>query len=200
MILHQEEYISVFRKAFESYHPISKSSWKSVEQLIRFKKVAKGGFLLHAGQVARNIHFVCKGLFRAFYTDIEGNVYNKIFFLENDYPASTVSLLLSAPSVFSIEALEEGLVINLDFQKYRQLIDKHDDIKNFYISYIEKNWIIEKEQREIALVTQNATERYLSLQKKYPSLEKRVPQFHIASHLGITPTQLSRIRKDLATK
>jgi hypothetical protein len=44
---------------------------------------------------------------------------------------------------------------------------------------------------------ENATERYLKLRSKHPNIDQRIQQLHLASHLGITPTQLSRIRKEL---
>lgn len=68
---------------------------------------------------------------------------------------------------------------------------------DIYIAYLEKNWVIEKERIEVALILEDGTQRYLSYLDKYPNIEKRVAQHHIAAHLGITPTQLSRIRKNL---
>ena len=88
-------------------------------------------------------------------------------------------------------------IFNSRFKKYKQIIYKHDDLKIFYISYLEKNWVIENEKRQIAFATQTAMERYQTFLEEYPSLNKRVPQLHIASYLGVTPTQLSRIRKNL---
>ncbi|MFK8036907.1 MAG: Crp/Fnr family transcriptional regulator, partial [Crocinitomicaceae bacterium] len=93
--------------------------------------------------------------------------------------------------------LEDCILVKMNFKSYKRLIDENEDLKNFYISYIEQSWIIEKELKEISLVLENATERYLKFLNIYPDIEKRVAQHHIASHLGITPTQLSRIRKDL---
>ena len=106
------------------------------------------------------------------------------------------SLLRRIASDFSLAALEKSVLINLNYKKYKELISKNDDLKNFYIAYLEKNWVIEKEQREISLVMENATERYQALLQKYPNILQRVPQLHIASHLGITPTQL-RDRKSV---
>ena len=77
------------------------------------------------------------------------------------------------------------------------MINKYADLKDFYIAYLEQNWVIEKECIEVALILEDATQRYLKYLEKYPNIEKRVAQHHIASHLGITPTQLSRIRKNL---
>ncbi|MEG1238817.1 MAG: Crp/Fnr family transcriptional regulator, partial [Flavobacterium sp.] len=149
------------------------------------------------GEIAKNLHFIAKGILRAFITDRQGNFYNKNLFMENSFAGSKVSLMLQSPSDFTIEALEDSIIINLNYKKYILLINENEDLKNFYIAHLEKNWIIDKEQREVALVMQNATERYVNLLKKHPSIAERVPLLHIASHLGITPTQLSRIRKTL---
>jgi hypothetical protein len=51
------------------------------------------------------------------------------------------------------------------------------------------------EKRLVELISQNAKERYSALQKQIPEVDELIPQFHIASYLGITPVQLSRIRK-----
>lgn len=197
MEIEEEKYISELRTTFNRFSKISEESWFLIRSIIQFQSVKKGEIVLMAGQTAKNIHFICKGVMRTFYTDTQGNIYTKNIFLENSFPASKVSLLLNTPSKFSIEALEHSTLINFNFKVYKQLINENEDLKNFYISYIEQNWIIEKEEKEISLVMENASERYLSLLKKHPQLEKRVAQHHIASHLGITPTQLSRIRKAL---
>ena len=85
----------------------------------------------------------------------------------------------------------------MDFQKYKKLIDENEDLKNFYIGHLEQKWIIENEKRQISFAAENATSRYITFLRDYPTLPDRVPQWMIASYLGITPTQLSRIRKDL---
>ncbi|WP_232771633.1 Crp/Fnr family transcriptional regulator [Tenacibaculum sp. Bg11-29] len=193
----REKHISELRLKFESYAPISNESWLLIESIISFKQLEKDEILLRNGQVAKNVYFICKGAMRAYVTDYEGNIYNKNIFLENDFAGSTVSYLLKTPSNFTLEALEKTILISLDYKKYRQFIELNIDLKNFYIAYLENNWIIEKEQREVSLVMENATERYLKLLQKHPNIDQRIQKLHIASHLGITPTQLSRIRKNI---
>jgi CRP-like cAMP-binding protein len=197
MSLNQNKYFNDLKLKFESYAPISEQSWQLIENIIEIKSVKKGELLLRNGQVAKEIHFVAKGALRAFITDIQGNIYNKNIFLEGDFAGSTVSLIQQIPSDFAIESLEDSILININYKKYRELIFQNDDLKNFYIAYLERNWVIEKEQREISIVMENATERYLDLLSKHPDISERIALLHIASHLGITPTQLSRIRKSL---
>lgn len=200
MTFHKETYLNNLKNSIESYSPISEQSWKLIENITGFQTLKKGETLLQNGEIAKDLHFIAKGVLRAFITDEQGNFYNKNLFLENYIAGSKVSLMLQKPSNFTIEALEDSIVININYKKYMELIYQNDDLKNFYIAHLEKNWIIEKEEREVALVMQNATERYVSLLEKHPDIADRVPLLHIASHLGITPTQLSRIRKSLEKK
>lgn len=195
--LNKEEHIAALKLKFESYASISAASWSQIESLITFKTLEKNEILLRSGQVARKIYFVCKGALRAFIADDDGNTYSKNIFLENDLAGSTVSYLLTSPSKFTLESLEETILISLDYKKYRLLIEQNMDLKDFYIAYLESNWVIDKEQREVSLVMENATDRYLKLLQKHPDIDQRIQKIHIASHLGITPTQLSRIRKSL---
>lgn len=197
MKIDKGSYFALFRSKFESYAPVSDSSWLLMESLGRFQSIKKGEVLLRGGDIARDVYFVCSGALRAYVTDQEGDIYNKNIFLEGDFAASTVSLLRGTASNFTLETLEDTLLISLQYQKYREYIFRYDDLKNFYIAYLERNWVVEKEQREISLVMENATDRYMKLLETHPDIESRIQQMHIAAHLGITPTQLSRIRKNL---
>ncbi|MFH6993495.1 Crp/Fnr family transcriptional regulator [Flavobacterium sp. FlaQc-48] len=197
MAIDQDQYLKDLKSKFESYAPISETSWQLIENIAAFQSIKKAEILLRNGQVAKEIYFICKGALRAFITDNEGNSYNKNIFLEGDLAGSTASLIQQIPSDFAIEGLEDSILITISYKKYRELIFQNDDLKNFYIAYLERNWVIEKEQREISIIMENATERYLDLLSKHPDISERIALLHIASHLGITPTQLSRIRKTL---
>jgi CRP-like cAMP-binding protein len=105
------------------------------------------------------------------------------------------ALLRQEPSLHSIEALEDSTIIEINFQAFRDLLYRSEDLKLFHIHYLERHWLLDKDTREIRLVQQDAAERYQAFQREYPELLTRLPQYHIASHLGVTPTQLSRIRK-----
>lgn len=197
MSIDSNKYLNDLKSKFNSYAPITQKSWELLEDIVDFQILKKGETVLQNGEIAKALHFIAKGVLRTYVTDKQGNFYNKNLFLEGYFAGSKVSLLQQTPSYFTIEALEDSIIININYKKYRMLIDQNDDLKNFYIAYLEKNWVIEKEQREISLVMENATERYLAFLSKHPDVSERVPLLHIASHLGITPTQLSRIRKTL---
>ncbi|WDE03347.1 Crp/Fnr family transcriptional regulator [Thalassomonas viridans] len=189
---------TALHKAMSAYYPISGQTWREFTDICELVSIEKNEFLYPVGQVPNSFAFVYSGLFRLFIADEKGNEYNKMFFDENTFPGSMVALLKNGPSRFAIEALEASKVITINFNGFRRLLASREDLKMFHIHYLEQNWLIAKEAREVALVQEEAQARYLRFLDEYQQLELRLPQYHIASHLGITPTQLSRIRKQLA--
>ena len=199
-MINEELYLSTFKTTIGNYHRISEESFSLLVSLIRIQTINKNEFLLKEGQLSRSLYFVCKGAIIAYFSDVQGNTYNKNIFLERQFAGSTVSALLKIPSQFTLQAIEDSIVIAINHEKYKELIEQQDDLKSFYIAYLEKNWVIDKEQREISIVMETAGVRYLKMLAKHPGIDKRIPLQHIASHLGITPTQLSRIRKEIKNK
>lgn len=186
-----------FYEALNRYAPISNDEFQLFKPYLKLRVAQKGAMLQDNYTPAHAIYFICKGLLRTYYLHEQSTIYTKNLFMENYFSASVVSLLTGENSYLCIQALEPSILIEIDYKGYRHLIDTNEAFKNFYISYVEKNWIIEKEQNEISLIIDNATTRYQNFLEKFPDIEKRVSQHHIATHLGITPTQLSRIRKSL---
>lgn len=184
------------RQAMESYAPLSDGTWEHLSSICHIKQLKKNEILYKMGVLPRSFSFVYQGLVRCFITDEKGNEYNKTFFEEGAFPGSMASLLRDKPSEFTFDALESSILINIDFKAYRKLLVEKDDLKLYHIHYLEKNWLLAKDAREVEIVQENATERYQRFLHEQASLASRVSQYHIASHLGITPTQLSRIRKN----
>lgn len=188
--------LTALRQSLDAYYPLAESTWQALEAHCECCAVGKDEVLYAAGTIPSSFAFVFRGLFRIFTTDSKGNEYNKVFFEEGRFPGSMVALLTNTPSRFSVEALEPSLVVKIAFKPFRQLLQEKHDLALFQIHYLEKNWLMAKEPREVSLVQEDASQRYQRFMEENPALVGRIPQYHIASHLGITPTQLSRIRKN----
>ncbi len=194
MNIENKAFISL-KETLDSYTPISDESWSAFKHICKFRRVDKHTILYQQGKQPNSFAYVYSGLFRLYISDSKGNEYNKNFFDEGTFPGSMAALLTSTPSQFIIDSLEPSDIILIDFAGYRQLLLDYDDLKLFQIYYLEKNWLLAKDAREVQIVQDDAISRYQRFLQHYPLLAKRLPQYHIASHLGITPTQLSRIRK-----
>ncbi len=188
------------KKIMDTYTLISDITWEDFKTICSFQDIKKGDALYKMGEIPTSFAFVNKGLFRSYILDDKGSEYNKMFFSENYFPGTMVSLLTKSPSNFEIQALEDSNITLIDFKKYRELLLKYEDLKLFQIYYLEKNWLTVKEAKEVDIIQKDAKERYEEFLEFNSDLEKRLPQYHIASHLGVTPTQLSRIRKSLQNK
>lgn len=184
-----------FKQSLDYYTPISNKTWQALTAATKIKRLEKNQVLYQSGGIPSTFAWVFEGLIRGFVCDDKGNEYNKKFFDEGQFPGAMTALLTNTSSKLGFDALEKTVLIEIDFLAYRRLLLECEDLKLFQIYYLEKNWLLDKDERETALVQEGASVRYQRFLSEFPGLVARLPQYHIASHLGITPTQLSRIRK-----
>ncbi|MFY1046323.1 Crp/Fnr family transcriptional regulator [Chryseobacterium sp. GP-SGM7] len=163
------------------------------------KKVGKHETILQEGEVCRNTFFVEKGLLRMYSIDKNGKEHVIQFAPENWLIGDRSSLYFNEKSKYYIEAVEDSEVLFLQPDFFSKLLGE-------FPNTIEKNdLIIQKHVKSLqdrinSLLGETAEERYLKFIKMYPDILLRVPQWMIASYLGITPESLSRVRKELAKK
>lgn len=166
---------------------------------LTMKNVSKGEFLLHEGDVCRYSFFVNDGLLRSYSTDESGKEHIIQFAPENWFITDRSSAYFSEPAELSIDSIENSSVIFID----NTFMEKARAISPGYMQYNERalhNFIRHQQQRINLLLSATAEERYLHFINMYPDLTLRVPQWMIASYLGLTPESLSRVRKELSRK
>ncbi len=163
--------------------------------ICKVKKHKKGELLIAAGEFGYAPCFLLTGLMRTFYINIDGNEVTNFFIFENTFYGSNF-VTSNKPSSCNYEALEDCVSLEFDARKIAELIKAEKSFALLYIAILEET-LIEKNERETSLIVKSATERYLDFKRRYPNIETRVNQTHIASYLGITPVSLSRIRRIL---
>jgi CRP-like cAMP-binding protein len=178
---------------YASLGEVAREAWHG---LLVKRAYRKGELLVTQGQSTRSVFFVLRGLLLQYHISEDGEAVVKRFFLERSFAASTSALLTGGGSDFSIRALEPVTVLEYDFLQFKSLVRDHTDVAAFYIRYMERHWIVEKEPLEISFRNDDARQKYARFLETYPGLEKRIRQHEVAAFLGITPTQLSRIRAD----
>ncbi|MCF1713290.1 Crp/Fnr family transcriptional regulator [Flavihumibacter sp. RY-1] len=179
--------------------PISNLTWLKISQLLTPEKILKNQYFAKQNQVAKKIGFLESGVVRAFFSNAAGQEYNKQFFVGPSIIGAYSSLLTSKPNLIAQQALTDCMVYSCTYSDLVQLFDEHQDLERL-VRKIAEYYFIEKEKKELDIVLLNATQRYLVFKVEFPSLEQLIPQYHIASYLGISAIQLSRIRKELAVK
>lgn len=182
-----------FFKKINMYTELSIEAEKAWRNLLMEKAYQKGANLVSIGQTPKKVAYVVKGLFSQYYINDKGETIIKYFFPEGRIAGSIPAILTQSESLFDITALEETTVLEYDFNEFKKLVSTFGDVAEFYIRYLEQHWVIDKEPYEVSLRNDSAKVRYADFLRKYPDLVKRLRKHHIASYLGITPTQLSRI-------
>lgn len=179
---------------FNNLTPISTSSWNKLKIRFVAKSLKKGDFFIKEREAAKEIGFLEEGIIRAFYRNNEGIEYNKHFFITPCFIGGYASLITGKPNQINQQALTYCKIYVAKFADIETLYESCPDIERA-ARILAEQFFVQKEQREIEIVLLDADKRYQIFQKQFPQLEQLVPQYHIASYLGITPTQLSRIRR-----
>ncbi len=166
---------------------------RRVAERAKIRQLEAGTRLFSSGEVLETLFFICSGLVRFFYLTPEGKEFNKNFVTAGDVATSLGSFLEARPSPFFAEALEETVVVALPMSFVRELSSADIDWERLINGFVLR-LALQKERREASFLLESAAERYEIFLKEFASIAGRVPQYHIASYLGITPVALSRIR------
>ena len=157
------------------------------------KELQKDEYLVEAGKLFNQVVFILEGIFRIYYYNNKGEEITKYFIDENHLFSNPHK---GEPLTEYIQAVTDCKLIIFSLQDWNELANTiigWNDITN----KIFQKGLVEKLDRRSSLVSEDATTRYLTFLKKFPTLANRVPLSHIASYLGITQQSLSRIRKNI---
>ena len=181
---------------FNNKISISKQTLDLIKEIFIFDELKKGDFFIKEGQYANEIAFLEEGIVRAFYVNNEGKEYNKHLFTPPSIIGSYASLISKQRNKIAQQALTDCKIWKAPFHKIEKLSQGNYEIERLRRS-IAENYFLNYEKKELEMAMLDADQRYQIFQKEYPGVELQIPQYHIASYLGISATQLSRIRKKL---
>lgn len=162
------------------------------------KTIPASGFFVKAGEVPYKVAFVSGGLFRYVYVNDKGDEFTKGIISEHHFLSSYSAMIQQKPSYFSIEALEDSEILEINWSSIQKLMEKDVFWVRFLLSFVEIGFII-KEKRERDLLLLDAETRYENFLREFPGMDQRVKQTIVASYLGIKPETLSRIRRKIVS-
>ncbi len=159
----------------------------------------KGHFIAQEGDVYRYQTFVISGIVRTFYLDENGHEHVVSFGIENWWVGDICSFTTQTPAEYNTQCLEKTTVLQISYEAMEQLYKDIPKLERYFRIVIQKAYG-NVTKRIVRNHSMSAKERYHLFTSSYPEFTQRVPQYMIASYLGITKEFLSRMRKKMVDK
>ena len=169
---------------------------KKLASLIKNRKLLKGQYFLQQGDICKYSGFVISGCLKTFYVDDEGQEHVIMFSVEDWWTSDMGSFITQKPADFNVQCLENTELIQFSHENQEQMMREIPKLERFFRIIVERAFVA-SQKRIVRNMSMSAKDRYLFFRKEYPKIEQRIPQYLIASYLGITKEFLSKIKSQL---
>ena len=191
--------MNAFLAYLKRYISLTTAEEHILAEKLKHRKYLKSQYIVQEGDICRYQTFVAKGKTRTFYLDEQGKEHIVMFGIENWWTGDLGSFITQKPADFNVQCLSNTEVIQISYQNTEQLYKDIPKIERFFRILIQ-NAYVNTQKRIVRNYSLSARERYILFCEEHPEIVQRVPQYMIASYLGITREFLSHIRKQIANQ
>jgi CRP-like cAMP-binding protein len=157
---------------------------------------AKGDIIIKAGEVQKSIYFITKGIIRNYVENSKGEI--KIYNFRSEYMTVTGYALYNyeenLKALVNVECLEDCIMIEMPITVINYVINNMK-LGDRLGRFMAEAHVVQMLHYVLQRDTKTIIERLDSIDKSFPNIHQRVPQYMIASYLGITPVHLSNLKK-----
>lgn len=178
--------------------PVSPEQARFVREKMPVLTYPKGTELITEGSPSRTGYWLFKGLIRK-YKMLDGVEKTLGFYTEGSNVVDLKSYNNGLPAFANYVCQEECIVAAMNYKDELELYAAYPEFERLCRMSIEEDYAHQQEEQS-TYITSTPEQRYLRLLEERPDLLQRVPQYQIASYLGIEPESLSRIRKRMVSK
>ncbi len=156
-------------------------------------KIKKRQFIIQPDFVAKYRNYVIEGAFRAYVVADAGEEHTIQFAIEDWWISDYSSYINQLPATMFVVAIEDSIILQIDFESEQKLKVSNHKFETFFRIMAESSFA-GMQRRLISNLTKTAEERFVEFEQKYPKIAFRVPQYALASFLGMTTQYLSKLR------
>lgn len=161
------------------------------------RKYLKNQFIVQQGDICKSANFMISGCTKMFYMDADGQEHVVMFAIEDWWSSDLGSFITQSPADYNVQCLEPCEVIQFTYENLEELYAEIPKLERLFRKIVERAFVA-SQKRIIRNFSLSAKERYQIFRTTYPKIDQRVPQYMIASYLGITKEFLSKIKRELA--
>ncbi|CAH1201543.1 hypothetical protein PAECIP111893_01649 [Paenibacillus plantiphilus] len=190
---------SILFKYMTQFTSLNDEEQQAIAEDILIEEFKKGTVLLRQGDVPAQCYFVLKGCVRQYSIDgTTGKEVTSNFYTEEQAVSIFNRHQQDKSSAYTLTCLEDCILVVGDLDAESSMFHKHAQLETMVRKMVEEN-LGEVHDEWTSFIASAPEERYKALLRKRPQLVHRVPQYQLASYLGITPESLSRIKKRVHT-
>tara|TARA_Y100000385_G_scaffold136144_1_gene141415 strand:- start:391 stop:966 length:576 start_codon:yes stop_codon:yes gene_type:complete len=172
---------------------LSSQAEQYIYSISKEKILSKGEILIREGQTVNKTFFVSKGSLRSFCVDKEGKEHTLQFAIKDWWISDFMAIYNKEPASLTVECISDSDVIEFNAQKLNEIYLQFPEFEPFQRKNLERH-VVSLHKRILNQLQMTALERYNLFLEQYPNIDQHVPNYHIASYLGITQQSLSRVR------
>jgi CRP-like cAMP-binding protein len=167
--------------------------------LLRITKVKKKQFIVQPEFACKYRSYVLNGIMRAYLVDKEGQEHTIALAIDDWWIADYGSFINQEPATLFVEALEDSVLIQIDYNAELLLLETVPKFERYFRIVTQRAFAF-SQKRIMSNLSKSAEERYEEFIEQYPKFAQRLPQYVLASYLGITTQFLSKIRNQRVKK
>lgn len=175
------------------YVTLTAEEQEKLTAIIKTTRVKRRQFIVQPGFVCQYRTYISEGVFRVFYLGDDGKEHTVSIGVEDWFVSDFYSYVTQTPATNFAEALEDSVVFQMKYEDIERLCKEIHALSEYFRLTTERAFAYSR-RRVISNISQSAEERYRTYLDKYPHIVQRVPQYVLASYLGMSPEFLSKIR------
>ena len=175
---------------------ISDECFDPIKKCVVPKTIERRTQFIEEGTYCKYIHFIVKGACFAYDINNKGEKMAFQFSIEDHWIGDLYSFFTGKLGIYNAETIENTEVLMVSKVNFEKLCEENPIYERFFRVLIQ-NAFIALQYRHIKTHIEDAEQRYTHFLAKHPLYAQRIPQYLIASYLGIKPQSLSRIRKEM---
>lgn len=193
------EELEKIKQYINRYVELTPDEEKTLFSLLQIMRIKKKQAIVQPGFVCKHMSYVFQGALRAYFVDNNGNEHTIGLAIDDWWISDYNSFIFQEPATLFVEAIEPSILVNFEYHALEKLYKEIPKLERFFRIITQRSFAFLL-RRTLSNLSYSAEERYMEFMHKYPDIVQRVPQYAVASYLGMSTEYFSKLRNKKIVK